>query len=58
MNEPDKAIDWLRRVVDGGFACYPLFERDTLLANIRNDSRFAELVSDLKRKWGGFKPTE
>ena len=50
MNQPEKAIEWLKKSADGGFLCYPLFEHDTLLDNVRNDPRFAELISDIKRR--------
>jgi TolB-like protein/DNA-binding winged helix-turn-helix (wHTH) protein/Flp pilus assembly protein TadD len=54
MNDPGKAIDWLKTVADGGFACYPMFEHDPLLENVRKDPRFNELISDLKSKWGRY----
>ena len=57
MNEPDKAIEWLKKVADGGFPCYPLFEHDRLLDNLRNDPRFANLLADLKRKSEGYRRT-
>jgi TolB-like protein len=55
MNEPDKAIDWLTKVVDGGFPSYPLFADEPLLNNLRNDRRFTDLMSDLKRSWDGYR---
>ena len=58
MNERDKAIEWLQKVADGGFACYPLFEREPLLDNVHNDPRFTELVSELKRKWAGVRSAD
>jgi hypothetical protein len=37
MHKPDQAIKWLEMVADGGFPCYPLFEKDANLDNLRQD---------------------
>jgi tetratricopeptide (TPR) repeat protein len=55
MNRPDKAVDWLRKVVDGGFPSYPLFADEPLLNNLRNDQQFTDLMSELKRSWDGYR---
>ena len=40
MNKPEQAIKWLEVAAEDGFPCYPLFERDTNLDNLRQDPRF------------------
>jgi tetratricopeptide (TPR) repeat protein len=35
MNQPEPAMKWLLVTADEGFPCYPLFERDTNLDNLR-----------------------
>jgi serine/threonine-protein kinase len=42
---------WLQRAVDGGFPCYPWFERDTLLAPFRRDSGSQEFQRRLRAEW-------
>jgi len=53
MNETDLAMEWLQETADDGFPCYPWFERDPCLRNLRSDPRFETLVSSLRAKeWG------
>jgi TolB-like protein/DNA-binding winged helix-turn-helix (wHTH) protein/Tfp pilus assembly protein PilF len=54
MNKPEPAMKWLETVAEEGFPCYPLFERDKNLINLRNDPRFAALMSRLKKQWGQY----
>jgi serine/threonine protein kinase len=55
LSRPDAAMKWLTRAVSRGFIHYPfLSEIDPLLANVRQDPRFAELMADVKRQWEGF----
>jgi len=42
---------WLERSVDGGFPCYPWFERDTLLAPLRRDPGSQEFLDRLRARW-------
>jgi tetratricopeptide (TPR) repeat protein len=42
---------WHQRSVDGGFPCYPWFERDTLLAPFRRDSGSQEFQRRLRAEW-------
>ena len=39
MNKPEQAIKWLQTAADDGFPCYPLFENDPNLKNLRKDER-------------------
>jgi tetratricopeptide (TPR) repeat protein len=47
----DDARQWLQRSVDGGFPCYPWFERDTLLAPYRRDPGSQEFLRRLRAQW-------
>ncbi|MBA3715302.1 MAG: winged helix-turn-helix domain-containing protein [Pyrinomonadaceae bacterium] len=51
MNKPEQAIKWLEAAADDGFPCYPLFERDGNLDNVRQDARFVTLMAKLRRQW-------
>lgn len=51
MNKPEQAIKWLEMAAEDGFPCYPLFERDTNLDNLRQDARFVTLMAKLRRQW-------
>jgi TolB-like protein/tetratricopeptide (TPR) repeat protein len=52
---PEKAVEWLEDTAAGGFPCYPLFEKDHNLDNIRQDARFLEFMRKLKEQWLGYK---
>ena len=51
MNKPEQAIKWLEVAADDGFPCYPLFERDATLQNLRQDPRFVSLLAKLRQQW-------
>ncbi|MGI8897583.1 MAG: protein kinase domain-containing protein [Pyrinomonadaceae bacterium] len=51
MNKPEQAIKWLKVAAEDGFPCYPLFERDTNLDNLRQDARFVTFLAKLRRQW-------
>jgi hypothetical protein len=36
---------------EDGFPCYPLFDRDSNLNNIRKDPRFVQFMADQKKQW-------
>ncbi len=44
LHQPGPAVRWLRTTADGGFPCYPLFERDPFLDNIRGGGDFASML--------------
>jgi serine/threonine protein kinase len=44
LSANDKAIETLERSVEGGFLCYPAFERDLWLDPLRSNARFKTLV--------------
>ncbi len=51
MNKREMAIKWLEAAAEDGFPCYPMFERDTNLDNLRQDARFIALLAKLKQQW-------
>ena len=55
MNQPEQAVKWLQVAADDGFPCYPLFERDPNLNNVRQDPGFANFLEKQKQKWLGYK---
>ena len=55
MNRPSEAIHWLEVAAETGFPCYPLFERDDNLNNLRKDPRFVKFVETQRQQWEHFK---
>jgi TolB-like protein/DNA-binding winged helix-turn-helix (wHTH) protein len=55
MNKPEPAIKWLEAAAEDGFPCYPLFERDTNLDNLRQDARFVTFLANQKQQWEHYK---
>jgi eukaryotic-like serine/threonine-protein kinase len=51
LRETHKAMEWLERSVDTGFACWPFFRIDPHLENLREEPEFKRLVADLERKY-------
>ena len=57
MNKPEQAVTWLQAAADDGFPCYPLFENDPSLNQIRKDQRFIALMARLKQQWEHYQAT-
>jgi len=57
MNKPDQSLRYLRMAAEDGFPCYPLFEKDPNLNNLRHDPRFAQFMNDLRIQWEHYKAT-
>ena len=55
MNKSDDALKWIQFTADDGFPCYPLFEQDTNLNNLRNDERFITFMAKQKQQWEKYK---
>lgn len=55
MNKPEQAMKWLEVAAQDGFPCYPLFEKDTNLDNLRRDARFASFLAKLGQQWESYK---
>jgi tetratricopeptide (TPR) repeat protein len=57
MNKPDQAIRWLEVAASEGFPCYPLFESDSNLNNIRQNARFIDFMTKQKQQWEHYRTT-
>jgi serine/threonine protein kinase len=57
MNRPDPALKWLQVTAEEGFPCYPLFEGDTNLDNLRKDPRFVSFMANMKQLWEHYNAT-
>ena len=55
LGETDKAMAWLERSVDTGFACWPFFKIDPHLEPLREQAEFKRLVADLEGKYTALK---
>jgi DNA-binding winged helix-turn-helix (wHTH) protein/tetratricopeptide (TPR) repeat protein len=51
LNRPEVALQWLERSVDTGFACWPFFQKDPRLKNLRRLPQFELLVSSLQARY-------
>jgi serine/threonine protein kinase/Tfp pilus assembly protein PilF len=57
LGDTDRALAWLERSVDTGFACWPFFLIDPHLEPLREEPAFRRLVSDLEQTYGALKIT-
>ncbi len=57
MHHPEPALKWLRVTADEGFPCYPLFEGDANLDNLRKDAGFISFMANQKHQWEHFNAT-
>ena len=57
MKKTEPAMKWLQMAADDGFPCYPLFERDPNLNNLRQDPRFQAFMAKLKEQWERYQAT-
>ena len=55
MNKPAQAIKWLKVAAENGFPCYPLFEKDPNLNNLRQDAHFITFLAKQKQQWEYYK---
>ena len=55
LGETDKAMAWLERSVDTGFACWPFFRMDPHLEHLREKPEFIRLTGDLEQKYTSLK---
>jgi serine/threonine protein kinase len=52
IGKNDEALKWIRIAMNRGFTHYPfLAKHDVLLANVRSDSRFPELMREVRTRW-------
>jgi tetratricopeptide (TPR) repeat protein len=55
MGDTPQAVSWLRKATREGLPCYPLFERDSDLDNLRHDQEFVALMAELKAQHERFR---
>jgi serine/threonine protein kinase len=55
LGEPGKALEWLERTIDEGFACWPLFQRDPCLKTLHEVPEFRGTITRLEREFGQVK---
>ena len=55
LGQRDKAFEWLERTIDGGFACWPLFQRDPCLKTLHDLPEFRATITRLEREFGQIK---
>jgi TolB-like protein/Tfp pilus assembly protein PilF len=51
MNKPEQAIKWLEVAAGDGLPCYPLFETDPNLNNLRQDAGFVTFLAKQRQQW-------
>jgi tetratricopeptide (TPR) repeat protein len=55
LGDKDKAMAWLERTVNTGFACWPFFRIDPHLESLREEPEFKRLVAYLEHKYTALK---
>ena len=54
LNRPEPALHYLQMAADDGFPCYPLFEHDSNLDNLRKNPQFLSFMTEQKKQWEYF----
>lgn len=57
INKPEKALKWLEFAATDGFPCYPLFQTDNNLLNLRADPHFVDYMARLRQQWLAYAET-
>ena len=55
MNKREQAIKWLEATAEDGFPCYPLFDTDSNLNNLRHDPHFVTFMNKMRQQWEYYK---
>jgi TolB-like protein/DNA-binding winged helix-turn-helix (wHTH) protein/tetratricopeptide (TPR) repeat protein len=55
LQKPERALHYLRMAADDGFPCYPLFEHDSNLDNLRKNPQFLSFMTEQKKQWDYFR---
>jgi tetratricopeptide (TPR) repeat protein len=55
LGETERAMAWLERSVETGFACWPFFRVDPHLENLRRKPDFTRLVDNLEQKYSAIR---
>lgn len=54
MGEKQSALQWLEKTAEQGMPCYPLFDTEPALSNLRSDPQFKTFMEKLKKQWEGY----
>jgi TolB-like protein/DNA-binding winged helix-turn-helix (wHTH) protein/Tfp pilus assembly protein PilF len=54
LRRPESALHYLKIAADDGFPCYPLFEYDSNLDNLRKNPQFLSFMKEQKKQWEYF----
>ena len=54
LNRPEPALHYLKIAADDGFPCYPLFEHDSNLYNLRKNQQFLSFMTEQRKQWEYF----
>jgi serine/threonine protein kinase/TolB-like protein len=54
IGEKELALKWLETTAEQGMPCYPLFNTEPALNNLRDDPRFAEFMEKIKKQYEGY----
>jgi len=52
-----EALEWLRKTAEDGLPCYPLFDKDPNLNNLRGDPEFTAFMQGLRAQWDRYRAT-
>jgi len=55
LGDRASSLRMMRRSVEGGFFCYPYFESDVLLNNVRREPEFAKIMNQARERHQQFK---
>jgi non-specific serine/threonine protein kinase len=55
LGENEKAMAWLEKSIDNGNPCWPFFQIDPYLENLRREPRFRQSIAALEREFMGLK---
>ncbi len=55
LNRAEQALRYLQIAADDGFPCYPLFEHDSNLDNLRKNPQFFSFMTEQKKQWEYFR---
>jgi TolB-like protein/Flp pilus assembly protein TadD len=57
LNQPARAVYWLRHAAESGWPCYPYFASDPNLDHIRSDADVVAFMKELKSQWEHYRAT-
>jgi TolB-like protein/Tfp pilus assembly protein PilF len=57
LGKKKEALEWLEKTALNGMPCYPLFEKDPFLDNLRGDPDFAAFLARTRTQWERFSKT-